>query len=217
MSTWISEDRYWFDGHKRTDQFFDERRPEPLDVEVFKKYYDGTDFSRGDGNYFWFNDDGLFHNDKDRPVIILKDGTQVWMENGLFHREDDKPAIVRGCGIQEWYYKGDRHRHEDKELKWVIKYNHQGYPFKLIDTSHWVKKDYEYKPAILYPDGYGICYYFDRIHNLNGPAVVAVKNGKKYYKYYSLGTSIRLNGFQSVRDDWDYHMNAKRRINLPTV
>ena len=210
-------DYKWFDENNNTvDIDININIPLPIPIEIFQTYYNGSGHMEKDGDMFWFNSDGLLHRDNDEPAITLADGTCVWMENNQIHRENDKPAIIRSCGILEWYYKGQRHRHEDKYLRYKIQYNYQGYEFKLNDISHWVKKDYEYKPAIIYPDGSGICYYFGNINNIYGAAMIAVVNNKKYYKYYLLGTNIKYSGYINYKKNWDYYNNPNRKVRLPT-
>jgi hypothetical protein len=45
----------------------------------------------------------------DRPTMIYKDGTMIWLVNNKYHRENG-PAIVRVNGSKEYWINGNMHR-----------------------------------------------------------------------------------------------------------
>lgn len=58
------------------------------------------------GTKYWYNSNGEFHRDNDKPAAIYHNGAKWWYQNGLRHRDNDQPAIIYASGSKEWWLNG---------------------------------------------------------------------------------------------------------------
>lgn len=66
------------------------------------------------GTHRWFTANGMFHREGDKPAIVYKNGTRMWLARDKMHRNDDKPAIIWADGSHEWFTYSKSHRGNDK-------------------------------------------------------------------------------------------------------
>lgn len=67
-----------------------------------------------EGNKFWFDDQGRYHRDNDKPAIEYANGDKCWHQHNKLHRDNDLPAVELINGTKKWYKHGLCHRDNDK-------------------------------------------------------------------------------------------------------
>jgi hypothetical protein len=82
----------------------------PLSAELMAQYKDGTHTYKSAGSTLYWEKNGQYHRDNDKPAIISAAGRLEWQQNGDRHRDGDRPARIFANGHLEWHQNNKWHR-----------------------------------------------------------------------------------------------------------